>query len=123
MQYKILELNPKEAAALGLKEKLFVQNWSFKPAFENILKMSDVKTQTFVAFSGNEAVGLGMLDKDGHLYCDIGVYVKPEYRKMGIGWALVQTLQDANGGKVSHGSGIAGSSLFFKKSLKHSHNV
>jgi len=98
------------ARQLCLKAELFVPGWSFK----SWLKREDIQFIRVVSIDKNPIGCFIKLNHDYYLNC--GIFIKPEFRKQGLGKRLMQTTyQNFPSVNFRNGYGVYGSSEFFQK--------
>lgn len=98
-----------------LEQSLYVSGWSFYYWFNHYsTNISDI----IICYDGRDAVGCCVrLDNLEYFDCNFGTFVKPSYRKKGIGKKMVKRMIET-GKYISYASGISGSLAFYHKCFK-----
>jgi hypothetical protein len=113
--YNVVNSTPqiKRAANLIRKYKLYIPSWLMSTWIEY---PEDIK-RIVICRSNKTPVGAGIIMKD--LFMDsvptVAIYIKVEYRRMGIGTDIMLRLLKNNKDKVRVACGVKGSQEFFKK--------
>lgn len=107
-------------AKIALSNKLYVRGWMLKKTLDEMIKSvsTNEKFCISIAYIDELPVGCCVLDNERNF---LQVYVKKEYRNMGLGTKLVRSLAEVNNTSnifsYKKGQGCVGSDFFWDKAL------
>lgn len=119
---KFQNLNISEGVKICLKHHLYVPTWSFQlwltsPYFKEIIK------QIFILYKNNVPVGASIV-LDNIWEVNVGFFIKPEFRRLGFGQKLMNTVVKNNKNyELRYDYGISSSRLFFENTTKKFDNI
>jgi GNAT superfamily N-acetyltransferase len=111
-----------EAKKIIYKNYLYVPTWSFTSWMKE--KFHELKS-IYILFENEKPIGSCLvLNTSSYFDVNIGIFIKPNYRKKGYGKQLLRfAIRNNKNFYFRYSSGIKGSLTFFEKAKKNLDNV
>lgn len=119
---KFQDSNINEGIKICLKHHLYVPTWSFQLWLTHSFYKIQIKS-IFIIYKKDAPVGASIV-LNNNWDVNVGFFIKPEFRRLGFGQKLMNTVVKNNKNyELRYDYGISSSRLFFENTTKEFDNI